>query len=270
MREAMRCVMVQSFPRGKCEMQAVSCQTGTPLPGRASRFRRFEFDEIKNQETDGGRTRAARRLLCVSADEICRSDCLVSFPLWPSGSGALPRVPDRLARQCECETPQGTKDQEPRNQEPKTHTQKAHEPSAGADRCLEGLWVSFAAAMRVRKTRCTLLLLAVCVAKGKLGPNKYWLLAAFAVLRFALTARCDARVCWRRRLLDGFAQHVRPNRRPAFVPKSACEFACGCLWPKSPRLVVPSRYGVRRNERPRCHVNGPGNAGEPESWLLVG
>lgn len=109
-------------------MQAVSCQTGTPLPGRASRFRRFEFDEIEKQETDGGRTRAACRLLCVSADEICRSDCLVSFPLWPSGSGALPRVPDRLARQCECETPQGTKDQEPRNQEPKNQkrTPKKH------------------------------------------------------------------------------------------------------------------------------------------------
>lgn len=132
--DVMRCVMVQTFPRGKCEMQAVSCQTGTPLPGRASRFRRFEFDEIKKQETDGGRTRAACRLLCVSADEICRSDCLVSFPLWPSGSGALPRVPDRLARQCECETPKEprTKNQEIKNRKPKT--KNAHPKSTRTER----------------------------------------------------------------------------------------------------------------------------------------
>lgn len=187
--------------------------------GHAFAGSRLEVSTIRIRRNKKARdrrgTRAACRLLCVSADEICRSDCLVSFPLWPSGSGALPRVPDRLTRQCECETPQGTKDQEPRNQEPKTknqkpktHTQKAHEPSAGADRCLERLWVSFAAAMRVRKARCTLLLLAVCVAKGKLGPNKYWLLAAFAV--FAICSHCPLRCAGL--LAAALAGWIRPTR----------------------------------------------------------
>lgn len=234
MREAMGCDVVRTFPRGKCKMQAVSRQTGTPLLGHASRFRRFEFDEIKKQETDGAELE--RRVDCF----VCRRMKSAGQIVWClSLSGRLDRGRFRGFQTGwhDSANAKPPKDQGSRTKKSRTkkRTPKKHEPSAGADRCLEGLWVSFAAAMRVRKARCTLLLLAVCVAKGKLGPNKYWLLAAFAVLRFALSARCDARVCWRRRLLDGWIRPTRPNRRPAFVPKF-CEFACASLWPKSPRL----------------------------------